>query len=287
MATVPLVKNGRLVASLNVHLSAPHAWKPAELALIEETAERTWAAVELSRVRRRAVDLNEFLVRFSDQARDLLEPRAVAEAACRLPAEKLGVERACWMDVDWTTREWVIGAAFHVPDVPIVEGRFAFDEWQPFSSYHLAGRAVVVEDTQADARVSPEMRARYAAASIGAALATSILASGQLRCVLAINQRQPRRWTPEEVALVQGIAGRCWAEVERTRAAAALRERAAPPAHGPYDGAAHRPSHGKAGRALARTWHAERLIAPPGAPPETAGALARAAAAQGPQTSRR
>jgi GAF domain-containing protein len=45
-----------------------------------------------------------------------------------------------------------------------------------------------------------------------------------LRCVLAVNQRLPRRWTPEDVALVQGIAGRCWAKVEHARAETATRE---------------------------------------------------------------
>lgn len=46
LAGVPLVKTGRFVAILNVHHATPHAWTPAELSLIKETAERTWAAVE-------------------------------------------------------------------------------------------------------------------------------------------------------------------------------------------------------------------------------------------------
>jgi PAS domain S-box-containing protein len=43
---VPLVKGGELAAIMFAHQSAPRAWTPAEVALIEETAERTWAAVE-------------------------------------------------------------------------------------------------------------------------------------------------------------------------------------------------------------------------------------------------
>ncbi len=49
LAGVPLVKRGRFVANLNVHHAAPHAWTADELALVEETAERTWAAVERAR----------------------------------------------------------------------------------------------------------------------------------------------------------------------------------------------------------------------------------------------
>jgi PAS domain S-box-containing protein len=46
---VPLVKDGRLVAILAVHTAAPRGWTDAEIALVEETAERTWAAVEHAR----------------------------------------------------------------------------------------------------------------------------------------------------------------------------------------------------------------------------------------------
>ncbi|OZI08337.1 hypothetical protein BWI93_09780, partial [Siphonobacter sp. BAB-5385] len=43
---IPLVKQGRLVAELTVHHSEPHAWTAEEISLIEQTTDRTWAAVE-------------------------------------------------------------------------------------------------------------------------------------------------------------------------------------------------------------------------------------------------
>ena len=43
---VPLVKSGELVALLSVHTAQPHKWTAHEIAIVEETAERTWAAVE-------------------------------------------------------------------------------------------------------------------------------------------------------------------------------------------------------------------------------------------------
>ena len=44
--TAPLIKNGRHVALFAVHHVAPRAWTAHDLSLIEETAERTWSAVE-------------------------------------------------------------------------------------------------------------------------------------------------------------------------------------------------------------------------------------------------
>jgi PAS domain S-box-containing protein len=43
---VPLVKSGVFVAGLAVHAASARPWTPSEIAIIEETAERTWAAVE-------------------------------------------------------------------------------------------------------------------------------------------------------------------------------------------------------------------------------------------------
>lgn len=46
---VPLVREGRVVAYLAVNQTAAKAWATEEITLIEETAERTWAAVERAR----------------------------------------------------------------------------------------------------------------------------------------------------------------------------------------------------------------------------------------------
>jgi|GEM_PF-166280 len=47
--TVPLLKDGRWVLNLVAHSSKPRPWTPLEVRLLEETAERTWAAMERAR----------------------------------------------------------------------------------------------------------------------------------------------------------------------------------------------------------------------------------------------
>jgi len=49
-ATTPLIKNDNLVAVLMVHHEKPHEWPDDEILLIEETAERTWAYIEQSKI---------------------------------------------------------------------------------------------------------------------------------------------------------------------------------------------------------------------------------------------
>ena len=46
---IPLLKEGRLVAGFGVHSVDPRPWRAIDITLVEETAERTWAAVERAR----------------------------------------------------------------------------------------------------------------------------------------------------------------------------------------------------------------------------------------------
>jgi signal transduction histidine kinase/PAS domain-containing protein/ActR/RegA family two-component response regulator len=46
---VPLVKDGRFVAALTVNDTVARSWSMQEVALVQETAERTWAAVQRAR----------------------------------------------------------------------------------------------------------------------------------------------------------------------------------------------------------------------------------------------
>ena len=55
---VPLVKRGRLAVLLGVHQAEPRAWTAEEVALIEETAERTWVALERARAEAEVRELN-------------------------------------------------------------------------------------------------------------------------------------------------------------------------------------------------------------------------------------
>jgi PAS domain S-box-containing protein len=49
MIAVPLVKDDRLAAALVASSAEPRKWKPEEVDIVEETAERTWSAVERAR----------------------------------------------------------------------------------------------------------------------------------------------------------------------------------------------------------------------------------------------
>ena len=77
---VPLVKDSVLEAILAVQSATPRVWSPEEIEKTEETAERTWAAIERSRADARLRALNDTLQQRIDSA---LREQATIEEALR------------------------------------------------------------------------------------------------------------------------------------------------------------------------------------------------------------
>ena len=69
-AIVPLIKAGRLAALLFVHFARPRPWSEADLALVEDVAERTWAASERARAEG-ALRESEEQLRLATQAAEI------------------------------------------------------------------------------------------------------------------------------------------------------------------------------------------------------------------------
>lgn len=63
-----LIKDGKWVAALTVHHATPRIWTDIDIALLDETAQRTWDAVERARAERLSLDSQRTLQSFYDSA---------------------------------------------------------------------------------------------------------------------------------------------------------------------------------------------------------------------------
>ncbi|WP_176559439.1 GAF domain-containing protein [Rubellimicrobium roseum] len=165
-----------------------------------------------------------FLLRLGDTLRAERDAEAVIEAAARLVGEQLGASRVMFAEFD---------EARGVAD--IFHGWFA-DGAEPFPTVMRlqdyegsilddlrAGRTVRVEDAGDPALARPDLAA-IAQVGVRALLSVPLLVGGRLVVNLSVHQHAPRRWSDDEVALVQEVAERLWADLVRARAEAALRE---------------------------------------------------------------
>lgn len=71
-ASLGLVKGGRWVAAMGLHQASPREWTPLEVLLLEDTAERTWAAVERARAEAGLRERDEQLQAFGEASSDVL-----------------------------------------------------------------------------------------------------------------------------------------------------------------------------------------------------------------------
>ncbi|WP_267427722.1 PAS domain-containing protein [Methylobacterium sp. GC_Met_2] len=97
---VPLVREGRMMAMLFIHHDQPRQWHPAEVALVEETCSRLWAAVERSRGETRLRKSHASLVQSQRRLDALI--RSSSEVRFRL-------------NEDWSSLQQLTGNNF-IPD---------------------------------------------------------------------------------------------------------------------------------------------------------------------------
>ena len=164
-----------------------------------------------------------FLLSLSDELRPIEDPTLVQAKACELLAERLGVDRAYFVEINelagvaTVERDYVRGGA------PSLAGR------HPISSFAWAvailrrGECHVISDTRTSPLVPEEDRAASLALQIGGNMGAPLIKGGRLVGALCVTTITERSWTDEEVSLLRDVAERIWAAIERARAEAGLR----------------------------------------------------------------
>jgi len=87
-----------------------------------------------------------------------------------------------------------------------------------------SGKTIVNDDSKTDSRTAPFYEQIYAESGERAYVAVPLLRENRWVASLWISTNEPRRWSKEEVSLLEIIAEQIWAVVEKLRIDAALRE---------------------------------------------------------------
>jgi PAS domain S-box-containing protein len=220
---VPLVEEGRWVATLSVHSANPRPWTPEQVALIEMTADRTWSASERARAEKaldRSEDRQAFLRRLNQTIQPLADPARILATTCRLLGERLRVNRVAYGQISGD--DCVIEDDY-VEGVPSLAGTFRWTDLAGARTGEImTGGCLITNDAATDPRTAHN-RDALKAAGIGAYLCPLLIKDGQWVAAFGIHNREPRVWTPDEIALAQDVADRIWAALEHRKAEAALR----------------------------------------------------------------
>lgn len=185
-----------------------------------ETTDRVLVEATL----RDSEERQAFLLKLSDALRPLVDPITIQSTAARLLGEHLGASRAIYAEIATDDAHFVVHRDY-VDGVPSFAGRYHLDSFGPgFVNALRAGHTVTVADTERDARVSEAERAVYASGKVRAFVAVPLVKGGRLVADLSLHHSVPHEWSSSEVVLVEEIAERTWAAVERARVEAMLRD---------------------------------------------------------------
>ena len=182
-----------------------------------ETTEQVKAA----RVIRESEERQAFLLKLSDALRPLADPIDIEETASRVLGEYLDVDRIAYGtiendDVATITRD------YRRPGFASVAGTYRPHDFDPMVADVLcAGKTIAVSRIATDPVMNEQARSNYAHYGIGALVAVGLRKGGRWVAALLVHSG-PRAWTASEITVIEQVADRTWAAIERARVEAAL-----------------------------------------------------------------
>ncbi|MBF5045628.1 MULTISPECIES: ATP-binding protein [Myxococcaceae] len=164
-----------------------------------------------------------FRLALEKRLQDLAEPEAVMAAAAEAIGRELGVDRVGYGEVDAAQEFITIERDWTRDGMPSVAGRHRLEDFgASIISGLKAGRTVSVPDVERDVLLRPSLPA-FEGIQTRSVLGVPLIKAGRFTALLFIHHSGPRRWSEEDVTLLEEVADRTWAAVGRARAEAEQR----------------------------------------------------------------
>ena len=173
--------------------------------------------------RRHVEARREALVRLAERLRDLNDPDEIAFVASEILGQTLQVSRVGYGTIDHDAETLHVERDWTVPGVETLAGTINLRDFGSLIDHMKRGEQIVIPDVRLDLRTAAAIDA-FKARSALSFVNVSVLERGRLVAVFFINHAEVRDWSPEDLALIQEVAGWTRTAVERARGAAALRE---------------------------------------------------------------
>lgn len=165
----------------------------------------------------------QLLVDLNQATQPLADPNEIMAVTARLLGEHLGVNRCAYAEVEADEDHFQLTGNYTRDTFSIV-GRFAMSSFGVEALRLMReGEPYVVEDSLSDPRTQNVQEA-YRQTEIAAVVCVPLLKEGRFAAAMAVHQKAPRQWTPEEVELIRLVVNRCWETLERAQAARNLRQ---------------------------------------------------------------
>jgi PAS domain S-box-containing protein len=189
--------------------------------VIQDVTERARAREEIRNAQRR----QEFLLGLNDQLRSLEDPYGIMEAAARGLALLFKVDCAGYGEVNEDRQTVIVEREWSKGEISKEGRHYRMQDFLPDMLAELKeGRTLSFEDLKASPLRGDAAPGVFNALNARTAVAVPLLKNQRLTALLYLNAAEPRKWSGDDLALIEDVAERTWIAVERARAEAALRE---------------------------------------------------------------
>lgn len=174
--------------------------------------------------RKEAEERKTFLLRLNDAMRPLENPAEIQETAMKILGSHLEVHRAYYSEI-LEDGDTLAGRQGYVKDIEPVTGKSRISDFNAKLHRQLSeGKTLVVEDLLKAYQHDSEARDKIDASQIRSMIAVPLIKNEQLLAVVTVQQKTPRQWNQEEIALVEEVCEQTWTAMEKAQSEKALRE---------------------------------------------------------------
>lgn len=172
----------------------------------------------------KAAEDAKFVAGLMEQLLPLDNEKKIINQAMAAVGRHFGVHRAYFVEGLESKNLIRVSENWVRDDAPSLAGTFSLYDfggaewWRKYSAGDFA-----VEDTEKHPLISREAAANYASVGVRSYAVQPVKRTGDWTVVLSVTESTPRKWTPDELRLLDHVAARVWPLVERVRAEAALR----------------------------------------------------------------
>ncbi|HEX6124363.1 MAG TPA: PAS domain S-box protein [Pyrinomonadaceae bacterium] len=175
--------------------------------------------------RKRAEQRLELQEEISECIRTVNTPAALLHSVSTAVGKWLGVKRALFNEIDLDNDRETVHNDYCAEGVTSVAGVHAISEYSPVTSREIQdGKTIINCDSKTDPRTAAHYERSYEPNGERSYIAVPLLRSGVWVASLWVSDDKPRDWDKQDVSLLETVAERTWAAVEKMRIDAALRE---------------------------------------------------------------
>ena len=151
------------------------------------------------------------------------DPQVIMATTARILAAHLNLSNCAYADMDEDENGFTIRGDWARAGSPSIKGHYRLADFGRLAGTNLrAGKPLVINDNLAE--LAPEEAAAFQSIGIAATICVPLIKDGRLTALMAIHDKTPRIWSPNDLTLLLEVTERCWAHIERARADVAVRE---------------------------------------------------------------